>query len=81
MKQWKITGGSYPALIWGRMMKEIAKDETGSFEVPAGISALKICKDTGLLPGPFCPAETVYTEYFVKGQTPTGICSHGLGHW
>lgn len=77
MRQWKITGGSYPAIIWGRMMREIAKDETRPFEVPAGVVSLKVCATTGLLPGPYCPPSDIYTEYFVKGQTPRSLCQHG----
>jgi penicillin-binding protein 1A len=79
MEEWKITGGSYPARIWGKMMKEICKDEAGTFTPPSSIIPLKICKQTTLMPGPFCPAEDIYTEYFLKNQIPTGICSHG--HW
>jgi penicillin-binding protein 1A len=76
MAQWKITGGSYPARIWNKMMKEICKDETATFTPPPGIISLKICKKTALMPGPYCPAEDIYTEYFIKNQTPTGICFH-----
>jgi penicillin-binding protein 1A len=77
MEQWKITGGSYPAMIWGKMMREICKDETAGFTPPQSIISLKICKQTTLMPGPYCPAEDIYTEYFIKNQIPVGICPHG----
>jgi len=78
MAQWRITGGSYPARIWGRMMKEICKNETGTFTPPSTIVSLQVCKKTGLLPGPYCPAEDIYTEYFLKNQLPREICMHDL---
>ena len=75
MAQWRH-GRAYPARIWNKMMKEICKDETATFTPPPGIISLKICKKTALMPGPYCPAEDIYTEYFIKNQTPTGICFH-----
>jgi penicillin-binding protein 1A len=80
MQQWKITGGSYPALIWGRMMKEIVRDEAPSdFPIPDNMVSAKICKKTGELPSPACPASDIVTEIFPKGKEPTSLCTYPHG--
>jgi penicillin-binding protein 1A len=60
MAQWKVTGGSYPAMIWNRMMKEVLKDIPPSdFTMPPNIVSSKFCRKSGLLPGPFCPPSDI----------------------
>lgn len=80
MAQWRITGGSYPALIWGRMMKPITASEAPSdFPVPSTITSVQICKKTGELPSPACPESDVVTEYLPKGKEPTTLCTYPHG--
>lgn len=80
MQTWKITGGSYPALIWGKMMKQITAAEAPSdFPVPANIITARICKKTGELPSPACPAEDIVTEMFPKDKVPTSLCTYQHG--
>ena len=77
MEAWKITGGSYPALMWGRMMKEItSKEAPVDFQVPPNIVEAKICVKSGELPGPQCPASDIRSELFVKGKVPTTQCTY-----
>ncbi len=81
MQQWRITGGSYPALIWGRMMKEITANESPSdFPVPSSVVSCKICKRTGELPSPACPESDIVTEYFPKDKVPTTMCTYPHGN-
>lgn len=80
MQAWKITGGSYPALIWGRMMKEITANEApADFATPSTIVSAKICVKTGELPSPACPAEDVRDEVFPKDRVPKTKCSYPHG--
>lgn len=77
MQAWKITGGSYPALMWNRMMKQItANDPAQDFQAPSDIVSVKICNKSGLLPGPNCPASDIVTEQFVKDRVPKAICTY-----
>lgn len=77
MEAWKITGGSYPAVMWGKMMKQITATESPSdFQVPSDIVTAKICDKSGELTSPACPAGDVVTEYFVKGKVPTSLCTY-----
>ena len=61
-------------MIWGKMMRRYA-GETAGFTPPQSIISLKICKQTTFA-GPYCPAEDIYTEYFIKNQTLSGY-PHG----
>jgi len=80
MAQWKITGGSYPALIWGRMMKQITANEApADFPVPSTVTSVQICKKTGELPSPACPESDVVTEFMPKGKEPTTLCTFPHG--
>ncbi len=77
MSQWRITGGSYPARIWNSMMKTItAEMPVESFTRPDTIVEVEVCKYSGLLPGPYCPAEHLITELGVKGKTPVSVCDY-----
>jgi membrane carboxypeptidase/penicillin-binding protein len=80
MAQWRITGGSYPSLIWAVMMKPITASEAPSdFPVPSTITSVQICKKTGELPSPACPESDVVTEYLPKGKEPTTLCTYPHG--
>lgn len=85
MSQWKITGGSYPARIWNKMMSAItAEMHFEDFTRPDTIVEIQVCQKSGLLPSPYCPAEDIITELGVRGKTPTSVCdyhSHGAPGW
>ncbi len=77
MSQWKITGGSYPAVIWNHMMKSITQEmPVEEFTRPATIIEIEVCNQSGLLPGPNCPAENIVKELAVKGNTPKSTCDY-----
>lgn len=79
MEPWKITGGSYPAVIWAKMMSEITKGQpVEDFRVPETIKTVTICQKTGLLPSPYCPREDIVTEYFPKDRIPQSTCTYHL---
>ncbi|HHW17662.1 MAG TPA: PBP1A family penicillin-binding protein [Firmicutes bacterium] len=79
MAQWKITGGSYPAMIWGKMMKEISEGQPAEdFRRPDSIVTVEICNKSGLLPGPGCPGSDIEQELFVKDRVPTSHCTYHL---
>lgn len=52
----QVTGGSFPAEIWARFMKEALADtpET-AFQRPTGLVRVKVCSETGGLTTEFCP--------------------------
>lgn len=77
MEAWRVTGGSYPALIWKNMMKEItARMNVSDFVRPDGIVEAAICSKSGLLPGPACPKNEIITELFLKGRVPSSPCTY-----
>ncbi|MGI6163852.1 MAG: transglycosylase domain-containing protein [Bacillota bacterium] len=81
MSQWKITGGSYPARIWNRMMSKIAEGTpVEQFARPDSIVEIEVCNKTGLLPGPYCPKEDIITDLAVKGKEPSSFCNYHLGN-
>ncbi len=79
MERWKITGGSYPAIIWREMMKVVAeKQAPESFHKPDTIVTSLICTKSGLLPGPRCPAEDIAEELFEKERVPNSTCTYHI---
>jgi penicillin-binding protein 1A len=76
MEKWKVTGGTYPAQIWQKMMAEAHKGITVKrFTAPTrGLVSVNICTKSGKLPGPYCPSETVKSEIFLSGLAPTETC-------
>lgn len=77
MEPWKITGGSYPAQMWARMMQEILKGRTAEhFEKPSTVVTSAICGRSGLLPGPYCPASDIRNEIFAKDRVPEAACTY-----
>lgn len=69
--------GNNPAgVIWSSIMKSIHKDlAPSSFVVPKGVSALAVCKETGMLANYGC--KDTYTEYFINGNIPQNCTTHG----
>ncbi|MGB9867885.1 MAG: transglycosylase domain-containing protein [Bacillota bacterium] len=74
MEKDRVTGGSYPARIWKEIMASITTGPVKDFPQPSGFVQVKICKKSGKLPGPFCPAEDIVEEVFLKGREPTQTC-------
>jgi penicillin-binding protein 1A len=80
--------GELAVPIWGSFMKVATNgDKPDWLERPASITALNVCRVSGLLPNSGCnevqvvnregSVETrsmIYTEYFVKGTQPTDVC-------
>lgn len=63
----RVTGGSFPAEIWARFMKQVLEGtpET-AFERPAGLAKATVCADTGGLVTEFCPkpiSATIIAKY------------------
>ena len=42
--------------------------------MPEGIVAKQVDRRTGLLASDACPADRLYTDYFIPGTEPTGLC-------
>ncbi len=79
MEQWKITGGSYPALIWKEMMQIITEKQAPEpFHKPSTIETIRICKKSGLPPCIFCPEEDIVEELFVKERVPNSTCTYHI---
>lgn len=58
-------------------MTEALKDIPPSeFPEPErGLVEVKVCSDSGLLPGPFCPPDHIQPMLFVEGSEPTEYCN------
>jgi penicillin-binding protein 1A len=73
-------GGRFAGPVWGRFMNAVYVGDDPQLPIPEpwtwpdGIIALQIDSLTGLLASPGCPAERVYTEYFIPGTEPTEVC-------
>lgn len=70
-----FTGGSYPAKLWQNIMSTIHKNKPSkSFEMPGGLAAVEICKESGKRPSELCALDqrgsSVRTEVFIKGTEP-----------
>jgi len=72
-----ITGGAFTAEIWREFMSETLKDKPVSqFKVPGdGLVEIQVCKDSGKLPTLWCPAESLESRLFVKGEIPSEYCN------
>lgn len=80
MEAWKITGGTYPALMWGKMMKDItAREAPQDFILPSTVVSARICSKSGQLPGPACPASDIVTDVFAKDRLPRSTCTYPHG--
>jgi len=75
-----VTGGTYPAALWGQVMGEIHKNlPYKDFTMPDGIVTAAVCKDSGLLPTDLCNRDPrgsrVVNEIFISGTVPTAPCN------
>ncbi|HEY8449311.1 MAG TPA: penicillin-binding transpeptidase domain-containing protein, partial [Bacillota bacterium] len=70
----ETSSGTHPAWIWKRIMDGALADlPVKDFTQPDNIVRVRICKQTGLLPSPYCPDSEQYTEVFVRGTEPTEV--------
>jgi penicillin-binding protein 1A len=74
--------------LWARFMNDATRgDKPAWFAPPRGIASTEVCRLSGLLPNRGCRdvdvidhegnverRSMVYTDYFVRGQVPTGVC-------
>ena len=73
-----INGGSKAALPFMNSLLEHIYEviPPAEFRKPAGISEpISICSKCGLLPGPYCPGESIVREIFPAGQIPRETCN------
>lgn len=75
-KPMDIGGGSYPALLWRKVMEEVHKDlPEKDFERPEDIIEVAVDIESGKLPTELSNMDprgnTVRTEIFIKGTEPT----------
>lgn len=78
-----IGGASYSssaASLWGAIMAPIHENlEYKEFDSnPGGVTTVSICKDSGKIATDLCAHDQrgsrVYTEMFISGTEPTGVC-------
>ena len=80
--------GELAVPVWAAFMKTATRgDKPDWFERPSTVTTMNVCRVSGKLPNNGCDhvqvvtrdglVETrsmIYTEYFVKGTQPTGVC-------
>lgn len=70
------------ATMFGKIMKSVYAQvpmPSGFYtSLPENVVQVAIDTKTGLLSGPYCPAEDIILEYFIKGTEPQETC---LGHF
>lgn len=69
------SGASAALPIWAIFMKEafeIKGWKHEDFQLPVGVVQQKICEDTGMRAGPYCP--NIYEELFRRGDEPFEPC-------
>jgi penicillin-binding protein 1C len=77
------TGSSLPAAVVVEVLETLSQETGNRPDLPdparpQGISAVRICSQSGFLASPACPATR--EEYFVAGSRPGAICPvHGRG--
>ena len=75
----KLEGAHAAAPLWGAFMKKATQlpqySDTKDFQVPPGITLLKIDKNTNLLTDETCPSG--YYAAFLDGTGPVTTCSQG----
>lgn len=66
------------ATMFGKIMSRVYSQmptPSGFYSsLPENVVQLAIDTKTGLLSGPYCPAEDIVLEYFIKGTEPQGTC-------
>ncbi|HVE79781.1 MAG TPA: PBP1A family penicillin-binding protein [Gemmatimonadaceae bacterium] len=69
-------GGELAAPAWTTFMTEVyrRKPAPPDWPRPENIAMREIDRTTGLLRNPFCPADVVYTEFYIPGTEPVREC-------
>ena len=71
----QVTGGSFPAQIWARFMRDALKGQpVEDFAKPSGLKRETVCLETGQAATPFCPAKG--SELFLAGTTLSLCTKH-----
>ena len=75
----KFNGKNPSGQIWSAVMKSIHSNlDNAKFDLPkSGIETATICPSSGLFAFSECPG--AYTEYFIKGTSPTEYCNEHSG--
>lgn len=70
----RVSGGSFPAQVWGKFMKSALKGRPSSnFTKPkGGIDYTSVCSETGLLASKYCP--DIERRPFLSEKTPKKRC-------
>ncbi|MCL4499252.1 MAG: penicillin-binding transpeptidase domain-containing protein, partial [Chloroflexi bacterium] len=72
-----VTGGSFPARIWGKFMSAALDGQPVSrfptFSKQGDLTEVRVCAESGELPTKYCPR--VITRLFPKNGEPTDTCS------
>jgi penicillin-binding protein 1B len=80
-RQLGLTGAESALPIWADFVKQAVafRPDLGgaSFAVPAGITMAKVCDESGLIAGEFCPSS--HDEIFVAGTQPAAPCTTHTG--
>ncbi len=67
-------GAALAGPIWADFLsRALAGRPAGEFAVPAGVVRVKLCRETGLAAGPYCPGEE---EVFLAGSEPPPCPGH-----
>lgn len=69
MRSLPYTGAIVPVMIWNEIMRAAVTEEPLDWLRPEGLSRVKVCARTGLLPGEACRSTRM--EWFKKGYEPT----------
>lgn len=70
----RVVGGSYPAMIWQRVMTAAHQGlPPKDFVAPTDIVVRQVSTKSGKLAGPLTPPEFVRDELFIKGTEPTEL--------
>ncbi len=71
----KVYGSTFAAPIWREIMKKALENKPVlDFPKPEGLTTAVICTESGKLPGPNCPEESLREEIFIEGTEPTTEC-------
>lgn len=57
------------------MMKALSGQPVYGFEKPEGLTPVKICLSSGLLPTPFCPQKRIVTGWYFEKDIPKTECT------
>lgn len=69
-------GGQLAAPAWTAFMKEVyqRKPNPPDWPRPDGLVAREVDANTGLLAGPYCASDAIYTEWYIAGTEPYQEC-------